>query len=297
MKRYFEGWYFKAQNKNQIVAVIPAIHIEKNGKKSASVQLVTEQGAWNIVFPYEQFSAKGKMLHITIGDNLFTRQQLHLNIKNDAVTAQGDLKFGALSPLPYDIMGPFRFLPLMECRHSVYSMGHRVSGELTINGEKYRFYRDIGYMEGDRGRSFPSNYIWTQCNFSDPNGGDGYKGEDPVNSLMLSVAEIPWGPFHFTGIIGVIHYQDKEYRIATYLRAKVDILDGGRIVVSQGALRFTAELRGEKRAPLYAPVNGSMVRFVDESLICTAAYTLEEYGETIFSFETDRASFEYEYRR
>jgi hypothetical protein len=297
LKRYFEGWYFKAQNKNQIVAVIPAIHIERDGKKSASIQLVTDQGAWNVVFPYEQFSAKGRMPHITIGDNIFTRQQLHLHIQNTAVTAWGDLKFGALSPLSYDIMGPFHFLPLMECRHSVYSMGHHVSGELTINGEKYRFYRDVGYMEGDRGRSFPIHYAWTQCNFGDAGGGEANRDEYLSNSLMLSVAEIPWGPFHFTGIIGVIHYRNKEYRIATYLRAKVDVLSQGKIVVSQGALHFTAELRGEKKIPLYAPVNGSMVRFVNESLVCTTAYTLEEYGETIFSFETDRASFEYEYPR
>lgn len=296
MKQYFKGWYFKAQNKKQTVAVIPAVHQGRDGKKSASIQLITDQGAWNIPFPYERFSAKGKMPQITIGDNLFTRQQLHLNIKNDAVTAWGDLKFGALSPLSYDIMGPYRFLPRMECRHSVYSMGHRVSGELTVNGEKYRFYRDVGYMEGDRGRSFPKSYAWTQCNFGDV-GADGSQAEEATNSLMLSVAEIPWGPFHFTGIIGAILYRDKEYRIATYLSAKAEEIAGGKIVVSQGALRFTAKLREEKKVPLYAPVNGSMVRFVNESLVCAACYTLEEYGETVFSFETDRASFEYEYQR
>lgn len=304
MKRYFKGWYFKAQNEKEIVAVIPAMHIEKNGKKTASVQIITEKGTWCVPFSYEQFSVKGKSPKITVGDNVFTKQRLHLKISTDEITARGDLKFGPLNKLAYDIMGPFCALPLMECRHSVCSMSHSVNGELQINGEKFHFDRGVGYIEGDRGRSFPVNYAWTQCNFGDvhtdqinlinPNNQINKEGQI-TNSLMLSVAKIPWGPFHFTGIIGAILYEDKEYRIGTYLGAKLELLDQGEIVIRQGDLEFTAKLIEKKDAPLYAPVDGCMKRRIGESLACRAFYELKEYGETIFTFETPRASFEYEY--
>ena len=38
---------------------------------------------------------------------------------------------------------------------------------------------------------------------------------------MLSIADIPMMGFHFTGIIGFVLIGEKEYRIATYLGAKV----------------------------------------------------------------------------
>ena len=104
-------------------------------------------------------------------------------------------------------MGPFRYVPFMQCRHSVFSMRHPVDGILSINGTPYEFQNAIGYMEGDRGYSFPTKYAWTQCSF-------------PDGALMLSIAEIPFGGFHFTGIIGIVHLRRKEYRLATYLGAK-----------------------------------------------------------------------------
>ena len=37
---------------------------------------------------------------------------------------------------------------------------------------------------------------------------------------MLSIAEIPLGGFHFTGVIGIVLLHEREYRLATYLGAK-----------------------------------------------------------------------------
>lgn len=85
-------------------------------------------------------------------------------------------------------MGPFSYVPFMECRHGVFSMTNTVSGCLSINGHAYRFDNDVGYIEGDRGRSLPKVYAWTQCNFFD---------ESPC-SIMLSIADIPLGSIHFT---------------------------------------------------------------------------------------------------
>ena len=120
--------------------------------------------------------------------HLWTLPYLSLiHIYTDSLDAEGMIRFGRMSPIRYDIMGPFRYIPFMECRHSVFSMQHTVNGRLRINGVDYIFQDGTGYIEGDRGYSFPKHYAWTQYGF---NGG----------SLMLSVAEIPLGPASFTDV-------------------------------------------------------------------------------------------------
>lgn len=52
----------------------------------------------------------------------------------------------------------------------------------------------------------------------------------------------------------------------------------------------------EKRAQaLNAPVNGNMERQIHESASCRAAYRFEKNGQALLDFQTDRASFEFEY--
>lgn len=98
------------------------------------------------------------------------------------LSVQGRVSFRSLTQLASDIMGPFRYVPFMECRHSVRSMSHQVDGYIVINGKRYVFKNALGYIEGDCGRSFPREYVWTQCHFEDAG---------PC-SLMLSVADIPF---------------------------------------------------------------------------------------------------------
>ena len=69
-----------------------------------------------------------------------------------------------------DIMGSFRFFAGMQCAHGVVSMEHSLSGTLELNGRQLEFSDRTGYIETDRGRSFPSEYLWTQCTWK---GGEG----------------------------------------------------------------------------------------------------------------------------
>ena len=89
----------------------------------------------------------------------FTEHGISLNYQNSNLKVEGILHFQPLSPIRYDIMGPFALIPFMQCRHSVYSMTHKINGQLMVNNRKYVFYNDIGYIEGDRGYSFPINRI------------------------------------------------------------------------------------------------------------------------------------------
>lgn len=112
---------------------------------------------------------------------------------------------------------------------------------------------------------------------------------------MLAVADIPMFGIHFTGIIGVVLWDGKEYRIATYLGAKAAEIKNRTVKVIQRGLKLEAQLLEGTGYKLQAPVNGSMVRHIRESVTCHAQYKFMKSGRTLFDFETKAASFEYEY--
>ena len=283
MRNYFGGWYLKSQSRTQTLAVIVARHVTE-GIPSCSIQIINDEGAWNLPFPASAYKPAPDGFAVSIGKNRFGEDGLTLAVDEPGCKATGRLTFGAMTPIRYDIMGPFRFVPFMECRHAVKSVWHTVTGEVTVNGVTYRFDNDNGYIEGDRGRSFPREYLWTHCNFD-------------RNSIMLSIADIPFGLFRFTGLLCVVWWQGKEYRLATYLGARATYIGKGTAVVRQGNEELIVKLIEKKPHPLHAPANGAMIRTIRESASCRAFYRFRKNGKTLFSFVSDRASFEYEYNR
>lgn len=275
-KNYFKGWYFKCSGENQTIAFIPSFHCGNN----TFLQIITDDNAFCL--PFSRLKYREAPLSVKIGNNVFSEKGIKLDIKTDKLTAQGALRFDELTPIRYDIMGPFKFVPFMQCRHSVYSMSHSVSGKLTLNGKQYVFHKGTGYIEGDCGTSFPKRYVWTQCHFTN-------------GSLMLSAADIPLFGVCFTGIICVVMLNGKEYRIATYLGAKLKHIGNNTITVSQGGYELTARLIKKNAHPLSAPINGEMCRTIHESASCTAYYQFSYKGITLCEFTSNRASFEFEY--
>lgn len=275
---WFYGWYFKCQSETQTLAVIPAVH-RTGSVKTCSVQIITEEQSWTVSFPKEAFRQRGRV--IAIGKNRFGKRGIRLSVCAPGLNVEGKLAFGDLFPLKYPVMGPFSLIPFLECRHSIWSMKHRVWGSVSVNGTPFSFDGAQGYWEGDRGRSFPREYIWTQCSF-------------PEGALMLSVADIPIAGFHFRGLIGVVVLDGREYRFGTYLGAKTSEIGNGRVKVVQGRMELEAALLEQTGKPLKAPARGKMVRTIHESAACRARYCFRKDNRTLLSFETDRASFEYE---
>lgn len=278
MDGFFYGWYLKCQSGLQTFAVIPALH--KTGqKRTCSIQIITENDTWTVDFPADAFRRIGRT--ISIDKNRFGEKGIRLSIHTPDLSVKGKLDFGCLTPLKYDIMGPFSFVPFLECRHSVWSMRHPVCGTVYINRQKYSFQDAWGYWEGDQGRSFPQKYVWTQCCF-------------PDGSLMLSVADIPIAGFHFNGVIAVVLWQGRQYRLATYLGARAVRLQDGMVRIVQGRLTLEAQLLESAGKALKAPIKGDMVRTIHENVSCRAFYRFQKGGRVLFAFETNRASFEYE---
>lgn len=273
MAGYFYGWYFKCQSDIQTLAVIPAVH-GAGRERTCSIQFITDEQAWSIINP--------------IGKMHFGKTGIQLQLDTQQLKVKGDLNFSNPLPLKYDIMGPFRWVPCMECRHSVYSMQHSVDGKISLNGKEYEFDHALGYWEGDSGRSFPKEYLWTQSFLEDAN-------SRTYGSIMLSVADIPLAGFHFTGIIGIVYWQGKEYRFATYLGARAVHKEKERILIRQGNLELEVRLLEKNAQPLQAPIHGAMSRVIRENVNCRAFYRFRKNGQTVFAVETKRASFEYEY--
>lgn len=277
---YFEGWYLKHQKDGKTIAFIPAVHADKNGHWSVSLQVVTEEKVWYLTFPKEVCKIRREPLYIRIGNTIFSEKGVHLDIRGDGLRVKGDIRYSAFEGISYDIMGFFKYIPFLQCSHGVVSMQHCLRGQAAINGNRLCMTGGRGYVETDRGRSFPEKYIWTQS----------FLGKD--GSIMLSVADIPLLGFHFTGCICVIHYGGLEYRMATYLGVRIEKYEDGCVIIRQGKLRLKVQCLKEASFGLRAPEKGVMKRMIKESPSCPVRYQFFKGREQIFDLVSKEASFE-----
>ncbi len=97
-KQYFEGWYYKLTNKQQhySYAVIPGISMGKDRQHSHSfIQIIDGIKGLTYVFEFaiDDFEYEEKKLFIKIGDNVFHKQGMQINLKNDDFEMQCKLDF------------------------------------------------------------------------------------------------------------------------------------------------------------------------------------------------------------
>lgn len=215
-KRYFEGWYFKilTADEQHIFAFIFGVAMDKMGNRQSFVHVLngkTLETAY-YKYPFDQFIPQPGKFNIWLANNFFSQHKISLDLPN----IKGDLEFQNLTPWsnPWyspNIMGPFSFLPFMQCYHGILSMNHTIKGKLEINGQLIDFTGGRGYIEKDWGRSFPSGYIWMQTNhFSEPN-----------ISLKSSVAKIPYLGVSFIGYIAGIWLYDQLLEFTIYNGTKL----------------------------------------------------------------------------
>ncbi len=292
-KRYFEGWYFKLVNASETkaYAFIPGIAMEETGESHAFIQLLDGKEKRSEYFSFDAgaFQPSAKNFEVSIGNNYFSAQGLRLDLPN----VTGSLEFSGVVPWPgrwYSpgIMGPYTFVPFMECNHGIVSMDHSLSGSLTVNGELIDFTGGRGYIEKDWGHSFPSAYIWMQSNhFSTPG-----------ISFKASVARIPWVTGKFTGFIAGLWLGDRLYRFTEYNRTRLSSLSvtGSTVEMeftnSKSILSISAPV--DKSTALAAPVKGLMGGRIEESMTSTITLTLSERltGRIIYTGEGRNACIE-----
>ena len=149
MSDYFYGWYFRCQGRDGSIAVIPAVHLSAE-KRTCSIQVITQKGSLYREFPVSRFRVNREKGIMKIGENLFSKKGIYLRFTtSESEEISGILRFGRFAEPKYDIMGPFSYIPGMECRHAVYSMKHTVNGEVKVNDQIFRFENDMGVYGGE----------------------------------------------------------------------------------------------------------------------------------------------------
>jgi tocopherol cyclase len=264
-RKYFEGWYFKLVNREEsrAFAIIPGVAMDSAGNAHSFVQVL--DGKANTAeyhkFDFESFSAAADRFMVSIGNNRFSGNSLSLDLPGFS----GDLFFSGNVPWPRSwrspgIMGPYSFVPFMECYHGIVSMDHAVEGVLRYGKEEIDFTGGRGYTEKDWGTSFPEGYIWLQTNHFN----------EPGISLKISVAKIPWLRSSFVGFIAGLWIKDRLISFSSYngsVLGKVQA-DQDKVVILVSNSRYSLEVsagRGHATS-LASPVGGLMEGRIGETM-------------------------------
>lgn len=273
MSKYFEGWYLKHQKAGSTISFIPG-----RTDHSAFIQIITSDRSYHVFYPLNEYECSKD---IRVGNSEFSENGIRVHINDENINAYGEISYSNQTPIKYDIMGVFKYFP-MECYHGVISMRHELDGFIHLNGEAMDFTKGIGYIEMDRGTSFPKSYVWVQCN-----------DFDESCSIMASIADIPFFGVHFNGCICIVNYKDKEYRMATYLGVKIECYNEKRVVLKQRSLRLEIDIIRNDGHMLYAPCQGDMIKTIHESVSCEARFTFYIHDRMLFDLKSNHASFEF----
>lgn len=285
-RRYFEGWYFKVVNASETkaFAFIPGIAMEESGESHAFIQFLDGKEKRSEYFSYDaaSFVPSDSKFELSIENNFFSADGIRLDLPK----VTGSLNFSDVAPWPSrwyspGIMGPYTFVPFMECNHGIVSMDHGLSGSLTVNGEMIDFTGGRGYIEKDWGHSFPSAYIWMQSNhFSSPG-----------ISFKASIARIPWVTGNFTGFIAGLWLGGRLYRFTEYngtRLSRLSVTDGTvdlEFTNRSGIISISAPV--DRATSLASPMKGLMGGRIEESMTSVISLTLSERntGRVIYSGE------------
>lgn len=275
-RKYFEGWYYKIvdEKEENIYAIIPGIAFDNKGRGHSFIQLLNgkDNTSKYYSFPINSFFANPKQLNISIESNNFALSSITLSLPE----LRGTLYFKDMILWPSrwyspGIMGPFSFLPFLQCYHAIISLSHEIFGELIIKDKKVVFDKGRGYIEKDWGSSFPTGYIWLQANHF----------LEKRSSLVFSIANIPFLGTEFVGFICALYLKGKLLVFSTYNGSTVDKLqlENNHIIIEIVSRKYKLEIKGERSesgGTLVAPREGAMKENIKEVLGCKIEVTLRE---------------------
>ncbi len=267
-KHYFEGWYFKQVTKDQsyTFSFIPGVSIVENDPH-AFIQIMNgfTHGTDYIRYPFDEFSWDKKKLLLKMGQSVFTRNEISLNIRGERIQVDGQINFSNIVKYPKSIFSPgimgwYSFIPFMECKHDIVSVNHDLRGKISVNTDVIDFDGGKGYIEKDWGVSFPEAWIWIQSN----------NFEEHDTSFSFSIAKIPWMGRYFIGFISFLYLNKKFYLFSTYNKSTASEITRNKDIIEISVkssdnilkIRVIQNLFGELRAP----VSGEMSRRIKESI-------------------------------
>jgi len=226
-----------------------------------------------------EFFYQRKPFSINIGPNYFSLDKLVLNIEE--INLVGKIRMGNLTPIKKsiyspNIMGPYAYIPFLECYHGIISLHHKIDGNIVLGEKNIIFDNGCGYIENDWGTSFPREYIWIHaCNIEDN------------DTFFLSLAHIPLFNFSFTGLISILYIGDLEYRFATYNFSKIKKIkkddNNYYIEISQNKYLLSLYLTLNTSKSLASPNKGEMIGTIRESLDSSLEIILRKKNKIIYN--------------
>ncbi|MDX1692044.1 MAG: tocopherol cyclase family protein [Acidimicrobiia bacterium] len=285
---FFEGWYFKIVDaaEDERWAIIPGIFLSDDpGEEHAFVQVLdgSTGAATYHRFPASSFRAAEDAFDVSIGPNRFWEGGLRLDLDSEGRRLQGEVTLVDPTPWPVSlrslgIMGPYGWIPWMECNHGVVSLDHGLAGTLRIDGRSASFDGGRGYVEKDWGKAFPAGYVWMQSNHFGSTG----------TSFTGSIAIIPWLFSAFPGFIIGLWHEGRLHRFATYTRASTEHLE-----IADDHVHWTVAGSGERleivatRARgglLYGPTRERMSERIGETMLSDIELRLtDRTGAVLFA--------------
>lgn len=271
-KDYFEGYYYKIVTNNFNLAIIAGVNTGKD--KHCFIQLIINNKSYYFFYPINQFASKKNKLSFKIENNLFSDQHIILNLCNKDLIITANFKISESIKYPRaffhkGIMGPFIFIPFMECKHDIILLNSKASGVIKLNNVDFKV-DGLLYLEKDYGYSFPISYIWLQ-------------GNNEKNSFMLSVAKIPFLNITFKGIISYLFYNGIFINLSTYNGAKIVDFQQDKIIIKNKKYKLTIIILDRGFAStLKAPEKGIMNVKVQEALNGKVKISLEKGKNLLF---------------
>ncbi len=210
------------------LALIPGISYDEQGAGHAFVQVIDGVAG---KASYERFGSEALQIarslagahgagsafatrgfSFAIGANRFSESGIDIDVPG----LSAEFSFRQNLPWPTKpwspgAMGPFSFVPGMQCKHGVVSLHHRVSGSLRRQNDGAVVTlspQAVGYIEKDWGSSFPLRWTWLQTNH--------LVGETEPCCLLVSAGRVPWVTGAFDGHIAALLWRGHLEVFATY---------------------------------------------------------------------------------
>lgn len=287
--RFFEGWYFKLTTKDnsRCIALIPGISFSENAEENHSFIQTLDGNNKNFkYFQYKvsSFNASNKPFKVTIDKSSFSLNGISLDICTNSSKVKGAISFANIrywkdSLINPGSMGFYNYIPFMECYSHVAALDGNLTGTLLFNKEKINFNGGKIYIEKNWGKSFPSQWIWVQCNsFNTRN-----------VALTCSLAKIPFLKGSFQGFLIGLFIDNNFYKFTTINRSTIALSFGNTlsIVTTNKNLKLTIDASSlyDDFILCYGPKNGSMSPYVNESITGNIYIKLENIKNSSILYE------------
>jgi hypothetical protein len=267
-KNYFEGWYFKIIDDNDIYVFIFGITLYEYDPH-AFIQIVVNNEEKPYYYRFDISDFYYNRESIKIGDNVLGIHELKVKVGpfdiNLNIEPTTQLKNFFLTN---SSMGCIRYLPL-PAYHEIIFMNSKVEGQ--INEKEFH---GNGYMEKTYGKCFPKEWLWVQTN----------RFQNYNASLTLAVADIIGNKKGFYCILNV---DGDELRFATYNFFKIKLnydSDDIKIIIEKDNVSLILEVKQNMGYTVIAPSKkGKMDREIKESVDSTLTLHLYKDNELIFT--------------